>query len=128
MGGRDVAVVAVGRAETHPGEQPGAVRCIKWARARWREESSVTDLTPEQSRIARGLLNWPQVRLAVKSGLSEGAIRDFESGRRVPGPRKLSAIRNAFEAGGIRFSTDGPIKAQGEAGALEQCPATREGG
>lgn len=57
MGGRDVAVVAVGRAETHPGEQPGAVRCIKWARARWREESSVTDLTPEQSRIARGLLN-----------------------------------------------------------------------
>ncbi|MBZ9905557.1 helix-turn-helix domain-containing protein [Mesorhizobium sp. BR115XR7A] len=57
----------------------------------------MTDLTPEQSRIARGLLNWPQVRLAVKSGLSEGAIRDFESGRRVPGPRKLSAIRNALK-------------------------------
>ena len=63
-------------------------------------------LTSEQSRTARALLNWPQVRLGAKTGLSEGTIRDFESDRRNYGPEKTSVIRQALEAAGIEFFVD----------------------
>ena len=45
-------------------------------------------LTREQCRAARGLLNWPQARLGAKSNVSEGTVREFESGKRVPSPTK----------------------------------------
>lgn len=64
-------------------------------------------LTPEQSRAGRAQLKWPQVRLAAKSGVSEGTIRDFENGRRAPGPGKLRAIRQALEQAGVVFSHAG---------------------
>jgi len=63
-------------------------------------------LTSEQSRAARALLNWPQVRLGAKSGFSEGTIRDFESNRRSYGPEKTSLIRQALEAAGVEFFVD----------------------
>ncbi|QDC00324.1 helix-turn-helix transcriptional regulator [Mesorhizobium sp. 8] len=60
-------------------------------------------ITPEQSRAARGLLDWPQVRLASRSHLSESTIRDFEKGRRLPSINNLAAIRAALEAAGVLF-------------------------
>src|SRR5689334_22637804 len=35
-------------------------------------------MTPDQSRAARGLLDWSQAELAARSNLSESTIRDFE--------------------------------------------------
>lgn len=87
-------------------------------------------VTREETRRARALLNWSQVRLASKSGMSEGTVRDFENGRRIPGASKLSAIRHALEAAGVQFIADGsgvrlksagstqPSLAEGEAGII----------
>jgi transcriptional regulator with XRE-family HTH domain len=60
-------------------------------------------MTSDQSRAARGLLDWSQAELAVRSNLSESTIRDFEKGRRVPSINNLAAIRRALEAAGVEF-------------------------
>ncbi|MDG4908418.1 helix-turn-helix transcriptional regulator [Mesorhizobium sp. WSM4898] len=60
-------------------------------------------LTADQSRAARGLLNWSRARLAAKCSLGEGTISDFENGRRIPSSRKLAAMRQAFEGAGVVF-------------------------
>ena len=64
-------------------------------------------LTPALCRAARGLLNWTSVRLASKAGMSEGVVREFESGRRIPGPSKVASIRRTLKAEGVVFSADG---------------------
>lgn len=48
-------------------------------------------LTPALCRAARGLLNWAPVCLASKAGMSEGVVRLFESGRRVPAPSRAAS-------------------------------------
>jgi transcriptional regulator with XRE-family HTH domain len=60
-------------------------------------------MTPDQSRAARGLLDWSQTELASRSNLSESTIRDFEKGRRIPSINNLAAIRRALEAAGVEF-------------------------
>ena len=68
-------------------------------------------LTPAQSRAARGLVEWSQSELAVKSNLSESTIRDFEKGRRVPSVNNLTAVKSALESAGVVFveaNGDGP--------------------
>lgn len=60
-------------------------------------------LTPQQCRAARGLLDWPQARLGAKSNVSEGTVRDFEKGKRVPAADKLVAILSALELAGVAF-------------------------
>jgi DNA-binding XRE family transcriptional regulator len=60
-------------------------------------------LTPEQSRAARGLLDWSQTKLATQSNLSESTIRDFEKGRRQPSINNLAAIRATLEKAGVIF-------------------------
>jgi ribosome-binding protein aMBF1 (putative translation factor) len=66
-------------------------------------------LAPEQSRAARGWLEWSQEDLAKRARVSLSTVRDFEKGRRVPIPNNLEAIEKALEAGGIKltFSADG---------------------
>jgi transcriptional regulator with XRE-family HTH domain len=61
-------------------------------------------LTPEQSRAARGLLDWSQAQLASQSNLSESTVRDFEKGRRIPSVNNLTAIQKALEAVGVEFT------------------------
>jgi transcriptional regulator with XRE-family HTH domain len=61
------------------------------------------ELKPEQSRAARGLLDWSQTQLASRSNLGESTIRDFEKGRRVPTANNLAAIRRALEEAGVEF-------------------------
>ena len=60
-------------------------------------------MNPDQSRAARGLLDWSQAELAAQSNLSESTVRDFEKGRRVPSINNLAAIRRALEAAGVEF-------------------------
>jgi len=60
-------------------------------------------MTPDQSRVARGLLDWSQAELAARSNLSESTVRDFEKGRRVPSINNLAAIRRALEVAGVEF-------------------------
>jgi len=60
-------------------------------------------ITPEQSRAARGLLDWSQARLGTESNLSESTIRDFEKGRRLPSANNFSAIERALEPNGVQF-------------------------
>ncbi|SCB43376.1 Helix-turn-helix [Rhizobium miluonense] len=64
-------------------------------------------ITSEQSRAARGLLNWSQTYLAKESNLSESTVRDFEKGRRLPSVNNLAAIRRALEGAGVTFLGDG---------------------
>ena len=49
-------------------------------------------MTPDQSRAARGLLDWSQAELAARSNLSESTIRDFEKGRRIPSINNLGLL------------------------------------
>ncbi|WP_246677072.1 MULTISPECIES: hypothetical protein [unclassified Mesorhizobium] len=48
------------------------------------------------------------MRLAAKCSLSEGTIRDFESGRRILRKEKIAAIRQALELAGVVFTSQGP--------------------
>jgi transcriptional regulator with XRE-family HTH domain len=86
-------------------------------------------LTPALCRAARGLLNWTPVRLASKAGMSEGVVRLFESGRRIPAPSRVASIRRALKAEGIVFTAAGvrlrgrgvaapPSLINGEAGVI----------
>lgn len=79
------------------------------------------NLTAEQSRAARELLNWSCVRLGAKSNLSEDTIREFENGHRMPGPGNLNRIRQALEAAGVVFTSGEPSLtnlSEGEAGVI----------
>ena len=58
-------------------------------------------LSPEQSRAARGWLEWSQEDLAKHANVSLSTVRDFEKGRRVPIANNLTAIEKALEGAGI---------------------------
>ena len=60
-------------------------------------------LTPEQSRAARGWLDWTQDELARRANVSLSTVRDFEKGRRTPIGNNIDAMRRAIESAGIRL-------------------------
>jgi DNA-binding transcriptional regulator YiaG len=60
-------------------------------------------LAPEQCRAARAWLQWSQMDLATRAGVSLSTVRDFEIAKRVPIKNNLAAVRMALEAGGARF-------------------------
>jgi transcriptional regulator with XRE-family HTH domain len=66
-------------------------------------------ISPEQSRAARGWLDWSQEDLAKRANTSMSTIRDFEKGRRVPIRNNLEAIRLSFEMVGISFLFRGEV-------------------
>jgi transcriptional regulator with XRE-family HTH domain len=61
------------------------------------------NITPDQCRGARGLLDMTQSELASGSGVSLRTIIHFEAGERRPIPAILAAIRKALEDAGIEF-------------------------
>ena len=61
-------------------------------------------LLPEQSRAARGLLNWSRARLAEAAGVPQATLAEFESGKRMPLAPTLDDIRRAFEKAGVEFT------------------------
>jgi transcriptional regulator with XRE-family HTH domain len=72
-------------------------------------------ISPEQSRAARGLLNWSQGALSEKAGVARATLAEFESGRRQPIANNLSAIRTVLETAGVVF-LDGGQCAEGGPG------------
>lgn len=66
-------------------------------------------LTPEQSRAARGWLDWSQADLAERAKVSLSTVRDFEKGRRVPIANNLDAIERALAEGGVVPVFDGEV-------------------
>ena len=68
-------------------------------------------ITPAQCRAGRGLIGWNQGDLACKANVSRQTINDFETGKRVPIPNNLVAIKKALEAVGVRFvdETESPL-------------------
>ncbi len=64
-------------------------------------------LTPEQSRAARGWLDWSQEDLAKRAKVSLSTVRDFEKTRRKPIANNLDAMARVFEAHGVRLLFDG---------------------
>ncbi|BAV50989.1 hypothetical protein MesoLj113a_64910 [Mesorhizobium sp. 113-1-2] len=67
----------------------------------------MTQLTVEQCRAARALVDWSQARLGAKAQVSEGTVRDFEKSKRVPAGDMLVAMRSALELAGVAFLSDG---------------------
>jgi transcriptional regulator with XRE-family HTH domain len=64
-------------------------------------------ITPQESRAARGLLDWNQTQLARASLVGLSTVRNFESELRETTAANLAAIRNAFEKAGVIFENDG---------------------
>lgn len=59
-------------------------------------------ISSEQSRAARGWLNWSQEELAKRARVAVSTVRDFEKGRRTPVLHNLEAIMLALAEGGAR--------------------------
>ncbi|AZO71368.1 MAG: helix-turn-helix transcriptional regulator [Mesorhizobium sp.] len=76
--------------------------------------ASRDQLSAEQLRAARALLNWSRVRLAAKANLSESTICEFENGSSRPKPSNVAAMRRALEEAGIVFSEGSPSLARSE--------------
>jgi transcriptional regulator with XRE-family HTH domain len=89
-------------------------------------------LTPEQSRAARGWLDWSQQDLAERAHVSLSTIRDFEKGRRSPISNNLSAIERVLEESGVRLLFDGEraagIGVVDAGGAPQSDPGGKPGG
>ena len=79
-------------------------------------------MSPAQSRAARGLLGWSEADLAVKVGLDERLVRDFEAGYGNSPSGQIEALRSALCAAGAVF-TDAPTPGV----HLANAPGTDEG-
>jgi predicted nucleic acid-binding Zn ribbon protein len=64
-------------------------------------------VSSQQSRAARGLLNWKLSDLAAASAIGLSTIKHFEHARRTTTPKNLATIRRAFEKAGVVFESDG---------------------
>jgi transcriptional regulator with XRE-family HTH domain len=64
-------------------------------------------ITPQESRAARGLLNWTQTQLAEASLIGVSTVRNFEGEHHETTAANLAAIRTAFEDAGVVFENDG---------------------
>ena len=64
-------------------------------------------LSPQESRAARGLLKWTLDELAKASLLGISTVKNFENQQRETTPANLAAIRGAFERAGVIFESDG---------------------
>ncbi|MBP2236171.1 transcriptional regulator with XRE-family HTH domain [Sinorhizobium kostiense] len=68
----------------------------------------IIELTPEDVRAARALVQWSQDDLAKAAGVGVSTIADFEKAARKPIANNLAAIRHAFERVNIIFTLTGP--------------------
>jgi ribosome-binding protein aMBF1 (putative translation factor) len=70
--------------------------------------NSVGLLAPAQCRAARALLGWSRKDLAVRSGVAERTLVDFEGERRQPHIRTIRDVKSTLEIGGVEFlASDG---------------------
>ncbi|MDM9627940.1 helix-turn-helix transcriptional regulator [Rhizobium sp. S152] len=68
-------------------------------------------LTPALCRAARAFLDWTQVDLSERAGVSRSTVRDYEGGRHDVHRATAAQLKLALETGGIAFVTvdDGKI-------------------
>ena len=59
------------------------------------------ELSPEQCRAARGLLDWTQERLAARAGVSRSTVRDFERHRHVLHRATECLLVNTLQEAGV---------------------------
>lgn len=71
------------------------------------ESARTMSITPQESRAARGLLDWNQSQLAQVALLGLSTVRNFESQLRETTTANLAAIHGAFEKAGVIFESDG---------------------
>ncbi|MGO8915278.1 MAG: helix-turn-helix transcriptional regulator [Stellaceae bacterium] len=74
------------------------------------------DLSREQCRAGRALLDWSQAKLADAANIARQTVVDFERGARTPYPNNLDAIGLALEAAGVLFVSDGEASQSGGPG------------
>lgn len=63
-------------------------------------------ITQQESKAARGLLDWSQADLAEASLIGPSTLRNFENGSRRTTSANLTAIHNAFVKAGVIFESD----------------------
>lgn len=61
------------------------------------------DITSDQCRAARGLLNWSQYDLEAKASVAQKTIADFELERRSARTDTIGRLRAALEKAGVEF-------------------------
>jgi DNA-binding XRE family transcriptional regulator len=66
-------------------------------------------ITPIQCKMARAALGWSTKDLGNRAHVSGNTVVRFENERHEPNPATMLAIRNAFEAAGVRFQEDGGV-------------------
>lgn len=66
----------------------------------------MSQITPEQSRAARGWLDWTQQQLAEAANVSLSTVLDFEKRRRSPISNNLVAMQQALEKAGVEMVFD----------------------
>lgn len=66
------------------------------------------ELSPEQCRAARGLLDWTQEMLACRAGVSRSTVRDFESHRHgLHRATEILLVQTFQDAGVMLLPADG---------------------
>jgi DNA-binding transcriptional regulator YiaG len=86
------------------------LRCSQPKKVGLTEKTQIANshqMTPEQSRAARGWLDWTQAELAKAANVGVSTVKDFEARKRTPIGNNLTALRNALQAHGIVFTDNG---------------------
>ena len=73
-----------------------------------------SSLSPEQCRGARAMLAISAAGLAASAQVARPTITRFETGRSIPWPSNLAAIRRALEAAGIEFLAHNGVRLRRE--------------
>lgn len=66
-------------------------------------------ITPTQSRMARAALGWSTKRLAQEASVGFATVTRFENGHGTAIAATVKAMQGAFEANGVKFSTDNGV-------------------
>jgi transcriptional regulator with XRE-family HTH domain len=73
------------------------------------------EMTVEQCRAGRALLNWSTTDLAAKAGIGVATAKRFESGQKVQ-PNSVALMRQTLENAGVTFIEDGQASRRGGPG------------
>jgi|LakMenE01Jun11ns_1017448.scaffolds.fasta_scaffold6831175_1 transcriptional regulator with XRE-family HTH domain len=71
------------------------------------------EISPEQCRAARQLLNWTAQDLEANSGISARTISLFETAKRGLRPSNMQSIIEALDDAGIEFLQEARGKGEG---------------
>src|SRR5262245_50248708 len=80
------------------------VNCYSTALAFFDSINNHPEMTPAQSRAARGLLKWTQDDLARASRVSVVTVRNFENEKSTLQRATEDVIRRALEEAGVEFT------------------------